>query len=30
MRTLRIYSVNNFAIYHTAILAVIIMLYVTS
>ena len=30
MRTLRIYSRNNFAMYHTAVLTVVIMLYTTS
>ena len=29
MRTLRIYSLNNFPIYHIAVLAIIIMLYIT-
>ena len=30
MRTPRIYSLNNCPIYHTAVLAIVIMLYITS
>ena len=30
MRTLRIYSLYNFPMYHTAVLAIVIMLYITS
>ena len=29
MRTLRIYSLNNFQIHHTAMLTVVIILYIT-
>lgn len=30
MRTLRVYSLNNFQLYHTAVLTLLIMLYITS
>ena len=30
LRTLGIYSLNNFPIYHSAVLTIIIMLYITS
>lgn len=30
MRTLMIYSVNNFPVHHTAVLAAVIMLHITS
>ena len=29
MKTLRTYSLNNFPVYHTAVLTILIMLYVT-
>ena len=30
MRTLRLYSLNSISIYHIAVLAIVIMLYITS
>ena len=30
LRTFRIYSLNNFPMYHTAVLAIVIMWYITS
>ena len=30
MRTLRIYSLTNFSIYHTAVLTIVVMLYIPS